>query len=59
VDIYKSFEIEAVNDGKEATSNAAGSWTFGPVTAGNYTIVGYDPTDTTLDGDAEPHVVVP
>jgi len=41
------------------TSSAAGSWSFGPVLAGNYTIVGYDPTDITLDGDAEPHVVVP
>jgi len=41
------------------TSNAAGSWSFGPVLAGNYTIVGYDPTDATLDADAEPHVVVP
>lgn len=36
-----------------------GIWTIGPIMPGTYIITGYDPTNSTLDGDAEPHVVVP
>jgi hypothetical protein len=39
------------------TSNGSGFWTYGPIPAGNYTIVGY--LNSTLDGDAEPFVVMP
>lgn len=41
------------------TTSINGVWTFGPVMPGTYIVTGYDPTNSTLDGDASPHVVVP
>ena len=41
------------------TTSLNGVWTFGPVAPGTYIITGYDPSNSTLDGDAEPRVVVP
>lgn len=42
-----------------ATSDANGNWTIGPVLAGNYSIVGYNITNSSLNGAIKSHVIVP
>lgn len=40
-------------------TNATGYWVFGDLGIGTYLITGYDPANTTLDGDVSPHVTIP
>lgn len=42
-----------------ATSDINGNWTIGPVLSGNYSILGYNITNSSLNGAVKSHVIVP
>ena len=45
--------------GADCTGSSGGSWTLGPFLAGNYIVAGYEPSNSSIDGDIETFVVVP
>lgn len=42
-----------------SVSNGGGSWTYGPLTTGNYTIIGYDSTNSSRAGGIKTFVSIP
>ena len=40
------------------TSNSTGGWNYSIGDIGTYLVIAYDPNNSTIDGDADPHIIV-